>query len=114
MQCPDAQSHGTRNQQVQCADVLERASIRTGVLPDRSSSFVLLTIYIWRRASGLPPRLGLKRVGTSRLHAGVHILKDYEGFPGKCAEDRSSVFSRNELGRRPHRYHGDIFSRRQY
>ena len=86
-----------------CHQSLERASIRTGVLPDRSPSFVLLTIYIWRRASGVPPRLGLKR---AYMHAVVHISKDYEGFPGKCAEDHGAVFlSRNGLGRRRHRYH---------
>ena len=56
----------------------------------------------------MPPRLGLKRAGTSRLHAVVHIFKEYEGFPGKCAEDRGAVSSAETS------LEEDILSRRQY
>ena len=68
----------------------------------------------WRRASGVPPRLGLKRAGTSRLHAVVHISKEYEGFPGKGAEDRGAVSSA-ETGLEEDVIDTiDILSRRQY
>ena len=70
-------------------------SCRCGPSADQSGVLVptQLPSNAWRRASGVPPRLGLKRVGTSRLHAVVHIVEDYEGFPGKCAEDRGAVSS---------------------